>query len=490
MERSMNADRACYYVAALEIGATECRLAVQLLDASRKPFDSVKVYVQRLTELGEGYVSNIEVTSRVVAQVAGHMSKNLGFEVRKMAVIYMAGHTVTEVHAHTVRCTEQQPDTGSKYVTDKQLETMHDQALQWQASEEASTDWLVVYNSPVEYYTKDHGVKRVKTTPVGTFTDSIHGDYLGVKVGKEYANRFNAALKESGISVTNFYVEGLATPCVQKELQLRKGQDVYLHLGYTKSVLSEVFEGKNGELQLSHYAWFSGIGTEFSIEYAKEEPDCTQEYAYEVLQQVVRFDSVNLEASEFATMVEGGHFKDQRAAQITTSAMVLVGRLAFEIVKVLNTWYAKEQYSHRRFHIHLSGGVAGLRGIVPLMRRCFQLLDESRVERVELLSVAVSHEVVSSQSEGQVREESLCSVLGVIRQEMVRNEENAIKEPDVEKQGERALGEGAEGEVAPQEAEAQEEDSEGQEEKEQERFINRTRSFVKKIFQGPTKPIV
>lgn len=486
MQNGKDTNQERYYVAALDIGATECRLAVQLLDADRKPIDPIRVYAQRQIEMGEGYVSNIEVTSRVVAQVAGHMSKILRFDVKKMAVIYMVGDSTTVLHPHNVRCTEQRPETTSRIVMDVQIDIMHCQAEKWKENEEANGDWKVVYNRPVEYYTKDRGVKRIRGNPVGTFTDQIYSDYLSVKVRKEYVDRFCAALSQAGISATNFYVEGLATPCVQKDPSLRKGRDLYMHLGHTKSVLSEVFAGKNGELQLSHYAWLLGIGNEFSAEYAKIEHDCTQEAAYERLQQDVQFDQVNLDAADFEGMVHKGNFKNARAAQITGIALLAVWNLVSALVKVLNEWYTKEDHRQIRFYIHLSGGIAGLKGIDRLMLRYFQIMDEARVERIDLIDLSVSYDVVSSQSEGQVREETLCSVLGALRQEIVRKEEHAIDCTDDEKLGAHAAGASPSGEPLQGDAAPLGDPQAEQKPNGENGFLSRVKSFVKEILQGPS----
>lgn len=489
MELGKDANQAYYYVAALDIGATECRLAVQLIDEAHRPVGSVKVYVQRQIEMGEGFVSNIEVTSRVVGQVAGHMSKLLGFDVKKMAVIYMVGSTETKNHTHSVRCTEQKPGTSSKIVTGELIGTLHDQATKWKDNEEASDDWLVVYNQPVEYYTKEKGIKRMRGNPVGTFTDQIYSDYLSVKVRKEYADRFNAVLLQSGIAITNYYLEGVATPCVQKEVLLRKGKDLYLHLGHSKSVLSEVFAGKNDELQISHYAWLPGIGTEFSIEYAKQNHDCSQEFVYERLQQDVQFELVNLQANEFQRMVESGHFKNVRNAQITGNAMNALGRLVMELTKVLNEWYPHDNHIQKRFCIHLSGGIAGLAGIDKLMLRCLQLAAEERVESIDLVDLSMSYDVLSDQSDGQARDEALCSVLGVLGQEILRNEESLIIEEPIEKP--EAIGaDVTQDNEQPSQDEPQvvaEGESESQGKKS---LFSRVQSIVKDILQGPTKPIV
>lgn len=489
MEHGRDTRRACYYVAALDIGATECRLAVQLLDADRKPIDSVKVYAQRQVEMGEGYVSNIEVTSRAVAQVAGHMSKLLGFDVKKMAVIYMVGSTDTTFHPYVMRCTVQKPGTQSTVVTEESINALHQQAVKWQENEEASGEWLVVYNWPVEYYTKDQGIKRMRAYPVGTFTDQIYSDYISVKVRKEYVNRFNAALRQSGVNITNYYLEGLAAPCVQKELLLRKGKDLYLHLGHTKSVLSEVFACQSGELRLSRYAWLSGIGTEFSIEYVRQNNDCTQEFAYERLQQDVQFDHANLEEAEFENMVTTGHFKNKDNAKITGNAMNAVGRLVTELAKTLNEWYPIKYNTQKSFYIHLSGGIAGLAGIGNLMLRCLQLVGEIRVERIDLVGLTVSYDVLSDQSEGQVRNESLCSVLGVLRQELLRGEENPIHEavvgPNEVPAVENTVGSEPTRQVEEQDNVEQEEEQQGKK-----GVLTRVRSFFNDIMQGPSKPIV
>ena len=70
-----NVKDAHYYVATLDVGATECRLAVQLLDANGRPVGPAQVCVQQQREIGEGYVSNIEVSTRAVTQVVARMSK-------------------------------------------------------------------------------------------------------------------------------------------------------------------------------------------------------------------------------------------------------------------------------------------------------------------------------------------------------------------------------------------------------------------------------
>lgn len=494
-----------YYVAALDVGATECRLAVQMLDAAYKPKGPAMVYVVRQTEMGDNVVSNTEVTTRAVTKVAGRMSNVLGFKVKEMAVLLMAGNATVREKTYTVRCTEVKAGTSSKVVTEGTLAVFQKQSEAWQENEEASDEWQVMYNSPVQYYPArpsslsssagsrkasagEEGVKRILTNPVGTFTESISSDYLGVMFRKEYVNRFDAVLEQSGITLTRYYLEGVAVAGVPEGEKKFKERHLYLHLGHTKSVLSEVFRRESGELQLSHYAWLVGVGTKFSESLAHEERGCTQEYAYETLKQEVNFDTLNYDRDNLEEMVCDGTFENRRSGVVMSYAVQAVSELARQVLQELQKWYPKDSYSRLNIHLHLGGGIAGLQGISKFLGRCFELSQETRVEMVDLPTKwSGNYKVVSEQSEQQVKEESLYSVLGVLSQEVVRREASSVAGEAIEEEKEEV----AESHEAPEQATEEPTEEEREEKKGGGRKSLRRRVLdaFQKLSQGPTDPI-
>lgn len=413
-----------YYVAALDVGATECRMAVQLVDGNCKATGPAFVCVLKQEEIGRGYVTNNEVASRAVAKAAGILSSELGFDVKEMAVLLTVGEAHAESHTHSARCTESNPGTSSKIVTPATLESIQDQAHMWRLSEEGNREWVVVYNESVDYYMKDRGVRMRLASPEGTFTDSIESDYLGIKVQREYYERFKAVIDRSQIHVTKQYLEGLTWAGQKKKNEAFQDRYLFLYLGHTKSVLSEAFERENGDLQLSHYAWLPGIGTEFCVQLANAERGWTQESAYSALRNDARFDLLNFDAETAKTLLVREKFESDHTYNITCYGVTVATQLAANMVKTLQSWYDKETQPKIRMHIKLSGGIAGMKGLGQLLKKCFEIVEEYRVVTVEMLEFPMNYAFVAGGelNEQQVKEETLHGVFGVLRQEMMRKE--------------------------------------------------------------------
>ena len=421
-----NVKDAHYYVATLDVGATECRLAVQLLDANGRPVGPAQVCVQQQREIGEGYVSNIEVSTRAVTQVVARMSKSLGFDIKSMSVMLMAGETVTCEYSREMQCTETMPGTTSRVVTSSTMDQIQTQSLQWKNNEESSGEWVVVYNRPVRYYTKEGNVKRIRTTPEGTCTEIICSDWIGVKVKAEYLRRFTTVLGNAKIDLKKWYVEGLAS-AVQRVENAQYGDCyLHLHLGYTKSVLLEVFD-RNGELNLSHHARLFGIGTKFSEYYGMKVACCTHDYVYETLKKYVHFDGINYEEAELIKMAGKGTYSDEQMATVTIFASLVVSELVKELIVVIRKWYPLAQSPNARIYLRLSGGFAGHKGLAEWIKTCFEKEEELRIAQVEVSSDLMSYKVISAQNGPSVKEETLQEVLGALRQEVACREWEPIE---------------------------------------------------------------
>ena len=169
-------------------------------------------------------------------------------------------------------------------------------------------------------------------------------------------------------------------------------------------------------------------------------------------------------------------------------AVQAVSELARQVLQELQKWYPKDSYSRLNIHMHLGGGIAGLQGISKFLGRCFELSQETRVEMVDLPTKwSGNYKVVSEQSEQQVKEESLYSVLGVLSQEVVRREASSVAGEAIEEEKEEV----AESHEAPEQATEEPSEEEREEKKGGGRKSLRRRLLdaFQSLSQGPTDPI-
>lgn len=202
----------------------------------------------------------------------------------------------------------------------------------------------------------------------------------------------------------------------------------------------------------------------------------------------MNFDTLNYERDNLEEMVCDGTFENRRSGVVMSYAVQAVSELARQVLQELQKWYPKDSYSRLNIHMHLGGGIAGLQGISKFLGRCFELSQETRVEMVDLPTKwSGNYKVVSEQSEQQVKEESLYSVLGVLSQEVVRREASSVAGEAIEEEKEEV----AESHEAPEQATEEPSEEEREEKKGGGRKSLRRRLLdaFQSLSQGPTDPI-